>query len=537
MNTNTMPAIAGAVNTPQSTPPKMSSTAQSKVVDLAETRRKKLLDQEAESIGRHSLDREGNRKPPSLQTLYARRLISGLDGQWACQSNEGTGELAHLWNGSYWKAVQDAVGIGLASDWVDEHADFAGGPHVVKACWDHALVRLRQKSPMPKPSPRALIPMEDGYVEILPEGKGLRVVAPDPDLGMTHAIKLACQTPVGQAYVPRPLPPQSRFAKFLAHAHDDPKTIALLQEQCGMTLLPGTYSSASWWYGQAGSGKSTLASIVEAMHRQVGRCNLETLGDRFSLEPLVGCSLILVDEVEADRWAEGRFKSVVSGEGQGVDRKCKQQLASFRFLAKWIITSNNAPFVRDKSMGVWRRLIVVHWNKPVPANAHDPNLVEKILAEEGQLVLDWMLEGARRIVARGRAMAEADPEFPEASRQAKLSARKGSDQVLAWIDADRVEKADTWVAMPDVYAAFKAWGARQGWSEYDMLTARQFWIGMKAQNLDDGRRSNRRVGGRQVDCVCLRIVGPRVEPVAFDLCHEDTPYFDGGPQHEDPEPS
>lgn len=524
MNTNTMPAIAGAVNTYSPTKKTPSSDANAKVVDIAETRRKKLLEQETISLGRLALDREGNRKPPSLQTLYARRLTGGIDGQWACQSNEGTGEVAHQWNGSYWKATHDAVGIGMASDWVDDHADFAGGPHVVKACWDHALVRLRQKCPLPKASSRALIPMVDGYIEVMPKGEGFCVLAPDPELGMTHAIKLPCNTPVGDRYEPRPLPSESRFAQFLSFAHDDPKTIALLQEQCGMTLLPGTYSSAAWWYGQAGSGKSTLASIVEAMHRQVGRCNLETLGDRFSLEPLVGCSLILVDEVEAEKWAEGRFKSVISGEGQGVDRKCKQQLASFRFLAKWIITSNNAPFVRDKSMGVWRRLIVVHWNKPVPANAHDLQLVQKILEEEGHLVLDWMLEGARRIVARGRAMVETDPEFPEASRQAKLSARKGSDQVLAWADADRVAKADTWVAMPDVYAAFRAWGARQGWSEYDMLTARQFWIGMKAQNLDDGRRSNRRVGGRQVDCVCLRIPGPRMEPERVCMLEEDAPY-------------
>lgn len=523
MNTNTLLANAGAVNTGyRAVAP--SEKSHTNVVDLADTRRKKLLEQETVSLGRHALDREGNRKPPSLQTLYARRLTGGLDGQWACQSNEGMGEVAHQWNGTYWKATNDAVGIGLASDWVDEFADFAGGPHVVKACWDHALVRLRQKCPLPKPSPRALIPMRDGYVEILPEGRGFRVVEPDPELGMTHAVKLACKTPVGDAYVPRRLPPQSRFAQFLKHAHDDPKTIALLQEQCGMTLLPGTYSSAAWWHGAAGSGKSTLASIVEAMHRQVGRCNLETLGDRFSLEPLVGCSLILVDEVEAEKWAEGRFKSVVSGEGQGVDRKCQKQLASFRFLAKWIITSNSAPFVRDKSMGVWRRLIVVHWQKPVPAHAHDPQLVEKILAEEGQLVLDWMLEGARRIVARGRAMVETDAEFPEASRLAKLAARKGSDQVLAWTIADRVEKADQWVTMPTAYAAFRAWGARQGWSEYDMLTARQFWHGMKSLGLDDGQRSNKRVDGKQVECVRLRILGPRMEAEPVTLLDEDTPY-------------
>lgn len=147
-----------------------------------------------------------------------------------------------------------------------------------------------------------------------------------------------------------------------------------------MTLLPGVYSQAAWWHGVAGSGKSTLAEIVEAMHRQVARCNLETLGDRFSLEPMIGASLILVDEVECEKWAEGRFKTMVSGNGIGIDRKNQKQLASYHSTARWIITSNSAPFIRDKSNGVWRRLTVVHWKKAVPVNQHDPDLVKNILA-------------------------------------------------------------------------------------------------------------------------------------------------------------
>ncbi|WP_239519635.1 hypothetical protein, partial [Stenotrophomonas maltophilia] len=63
----------------------------------------------------------------------------------------------------------------------------------------------------------------------------------------------------------------------------------------------------------------------------------------------------------------------------------------------------------------------------MPQHEHDPELVKKILAEEGQLVLDWMLEGARRIVARGRALSDTDADMPEAARAAKLAARHGSD--------------------------------------------------------------------------------------------------------------
>lgn len=277
-----------------------------------------------------------------------------------------------------------------------------------------------------------------------------------------------------------------------------------------MTLLPGVYSQAAWWHGVAGSGKSTLAEIVEAMHRQVARCNLETLGDRFSLEPMIGASLILVDEVECEKWAEGRFKTMVSGNGIGIDRKNQKQLASYHSTAKWIITSNSAPFIRDKSNGVWRRLTVVHWKKAVPVNQHDPDLVKNILAEEGQLVLDWMLEGARRIVARGRALSDTDADMPEAVRAAKLAARHGSDQVMAWAQAERVVRIETdecTLSMRQVYENYKNWGYRQGLADIDLLTGRQFWRGLKEMGLDDGARSNRRINGKQEECVRLRING------------------------------
>lgn len=509
MSTNTLSPIGDAVNPSADVSSNVVPFDASRFLGAEATHRKVSVEaEELHQLQRHSVNREGERKPPSLPILFARRTTECVDRLWACQATSGTGEIIHHWNGLYWQAISEAEGVGVASDWIDRNADFAGSPKLAKDCWDMAALRLRQKNRMPTQAKRAIVPVADGYVEILKDG--FHVLAPDPALGMTHAVRVACGGKVGNAYKPKSLPADSRFARFLSQAHDDPRVIALLQEQCGMTLLPGVYSQAAWWHGVAGSGKSTLAEIVEAMHRQVARCNLETLGDRFSLEPLIGASLILVDEVECEKWAEGRFKTMVSGNGIGIDRKNQKQLASYHSTAKWIITSNSAPFIRDKSNGVWRRLTVVHWKKAVPQHQHDPDLVKKILAEEGQLVLDWMLEGARRIVARGRALTENDADMPEAVRAAKLAARQSSDQVMAWAQTERVVRVETdecTIPMREVYENYKNWGYRQGLTEIDLLTGRQFWRGMKELGLDDGARSNRRVNSKQEECVRLRING------------------------------
>lgn len=480
------------------------------VTSLDDRRREVQLESTAHWLNYHATDNKGRRKAPSIDSIYAEYLSSGQGGLWACQADEGTGAVIHAWNGVYWKAMNTEMGVVAASNWLERHARHSASAHMADKSWKYAAVRLRANNPLPKADPkRAIVPCADGYIEIAKEG--FKVLQPDPELGMVHAVNVAAKGKVGEAYDPEPLPKKSLFYKFLAHALPDPKVRAVVQEQCGMTLLPGNYSQAAWWYGKAGSGKSTLAELVEAMHRQAVRINLETLGDRFSLEPLIGASLILVDEVECEKWAEGRFKTVVSGNGIGVDRKNEKALASYHSKAKWIITSNGPPFVRDKSDGVWRRLTVVYWGEPVDEKDRVPDLQKKILEGEAKLVLDWMLEGARRIVARGRPLAEH--ELPVEVQRAKRGARHNSDSVRAWAFEERVSQAPgNFMPLPAVYQHYESWCEAQGYTPSETLTPRQFWRGMADAGLvDPSKKRNRRVHGKQVDHYELQILGREVE--------------------------
>ena len=474
------------------------------VASLAHARQQQQAEKEAAWLKEHRTDGRTNRpKPASIAHIYTQQAIRSWD--WTCQCTAGEGEVIHRWNGVCWTAVSDAAGDAIAAKWIEAHAPHAAGAKQSEGCWSWAKKRLRIERPLPAlDTRRSIVPCSDGYIEILPTG--YRVLAPDRSLGLTHSVKVACKRPAGSSYVPQGLPPTSLFGRFLHHAFDNPKVLALVQEHCGMTLLPRSYSRAAWWHGAAGSGKSTLAEIVEAMQGQVARLNLETLGDTFSLEPLVGANLILVDEVECERWAEGRFKTLVSGNGIGVNRKHQKALASYRSQAKWIITSNSEPFIRDKSNGVWRRLDIVHWKHAVAAEKMKSTLVQDILATEAQLVLDWMLEGARRIVARGRALA--DHEHPEEVRAAKRDARHNSDQVAAWVDAEQVSRRDGhWMPAKDVYLRFKAFHEKRSLESFEILTARQFWNGMKIAGLVSGPASNRRINGNQTECREIHVAG------------------------------
>lgn len=513
MNITKMPGNGRTVNpTPAFRPesvPRRPNT-RTNVASLDDARAQQQIDRESNWLLEHRIDGRTNKpKPPSIPHIYAQQLMRS--GYWASLSMAGEGEVIHRWTGINWAAVCDSDGDAMAAQWVEKNVPHAAGSKQSEGCWSWSRKRLRLEKPLPKLDPmRSIVPCTDHYIEILP--KGFRVLAPDPALGLTHAVKVRCNGASGSAYTPRLLPDHSMFGRFLRHAFDNAAVLALVQEHCGMTLLPRSYSRAAWWHGAAGSGKSTLAEIVEAMQGHVARLNLETLGDTFSLEPLIGANLILVDEVECERWAEGRFKTLVSGNGIGINRKHQKQLASYRSSAKWIFTSNSEPFIRDKSNGVWRRLDVVHWKHAVRPDQMNPTLVQDILEREGQLVLDWMLEGARRIVERGRVLA--DHEHPEEVRNAKREARHNSDQVSAWIDAERVEvKAGHWTPMQAAFNRFKAFCEERGLQPYEILTSRQFWNGMRIAGLAGGQMSNRQVDGKQTWCRELTVRGCKVDAV------------------------
>ena len=50
------------------------------------------------------------------------------------------------------------------------------------------------------------------------------------------------------------------------------------------------------------------------------------------------------------------------------------------------------PEVRDTSHGMWRRMLLIHFDQVIPANAQDPDLLDK-LKSEGPGILNWALTG------------------------------------------------------------------------------------------------------------------------------------------------
>lgn len=248
MNTTTVPGNGRTVNPPpafrpESVPRRPSPRAN--VASLDAARSQHQLDRENNWLLEHRIDGRTNKpKPPSIPHIYAQQLMRS--GHWASLSMAGEGEVIHRWNGVNWAAVCDSDGDALAAHWVEKNVPHAAGSKQSEGCWSWSRKRLRLEKPLPKLDPmRSIVPCADAYIEVLPTG--FRVLAPDPALGLTHSVKVCCNAAPGQAYTPCPLQEDSMFGRFLRHAFDNAAVLALVQEHCGMTLLPRSYSRAAWW--------------------------------------------------------------------------------------------------------------------------------------------------------------------------------------------------------------------------------------------------------------------------------------------------
>lgn len=442
--------------------------------------------------------KSGQGEDVSVSKRFADALIRGYGGPWAAMKN-GQGVVVYRWVGTHWSVVDQNEGKSFAARWLDRHRPDKAGAREAGEAWGYAWLRLADVRPMPEPTRRVIVPCADVYLEITP--KGVIALEPDPSLGMTHCLALKAETPAGQIHRPRALAANSGFRSWLSFAQPEEAVRALVQEQCGMSLLPGRYQIAVWWWGDAGCGKSMLANLVASMQRQVTTARLHNLDSPFGLENLIGASLVRVDEVPPKRWCEETWKSLVSGDPVSVERKWVGGAVVLCSKAFWIICSNGAPFVTDPTDGVWRRLCVTRWGNPLPGEKQEESYHKTLLASEGRAILDWMLAGAVRIVRRGRFLPES--QWPASMRREKGDTRANSDSVTAWIVTQNARPFDTsitageWKTKGSIYEDYEQFCAA---AQRDVLRPEVFWRGVHQHPIFSGKLhfSNRRVQGKCV---------------------------------------
>jgi P4 family phage/plasmid primase-like protien len=242
--------------------------------------------------------------------------------------------------------------------------------------------------------------------------------------------------------------------------------IELLQRWCGLALIGVNLAQRFVILsGTAGGGKGTLIRVINGIvgPTNVGTLRPDLLGERFELGRLLGKSLLYGADVP-DNFLNCKgasvLKALTGGDPVTLEFKGSNECPEIICRFNAIVTCNSRLTVHlEGDAEAWRRrLVIIEYRRTKPETVI-ADLSERILANEGPGVLNWMLEGLDKVRA---------DEW-----QLRLSAaqQKVVDDLLLESEADVVfakeclEKDGTEsLTVADCYDRYVAFCNERGWA-------------------------------------------------------------------------
>jgi len=246
------------------------------------------------------------------------------------------------------------------------------------------------------------------------------------------------------------------FTQALAQWQPNPDGQLLLQAWAGYCFVPGHPEQKFLLnLGPGGDGKSQWATVLAAL---VGAVNVAWVGleafdprKDFGLEPLLGAVLnITPDANDLDRVGEGVLKAIVGGDAVTVNRKHKRAIHE-PLPCKFMMNANQLPPFRDRSEGIWRRMLLLHW-EPVPEAKRVRDFGARIVASEVPGIFNWAVRGYESVRANGFSVPKAGMVQQNIS-DARSEAQKERQFFDERVGYDAEEKVVT--AKSDIYVAYE----------------------------------------------------------------------------------
>lgn len=193
------------------------------------------------------------------------------------------------------------------------------------------------------------------------------------------------------------------FKKYLNEVMPEKEAQNVLAEYIGWLFLPFLkLEKILFLYGAGCNGKSVFVEIIEAL---VGKDNVshESLSDLCgeyganSRANLAGKLLNTCSDVAPNAFAGDLFKRFASQESISMKTLYKDVITTDDY-AKMIFCLNELPKTNDVSNGFYRRFLIAPFNVQIPKSKIDPELSRKIISQELPGIMNWVLEGRKRLV-------------------------------------------------------------------------------------------------------------------------------------------
>jgi putative DNA primase/helicase len=270
--------------------------------------------------------------------------------------------------------------------------------------------------------------------------------------------------------------PCPRWESFLDQVFvGDEETIESVQRLLGYTLTGlVTEEVLVMCFGYGSNGKSVFNNVVQRIIGGYSRTAPPSLlaarraddsSPRNDLAALAGARYVSVNELQAgDRLDEQVVKQLAGREAIAARFLHKEFFEYMPTFTAWLRT-NHKPIITGEDDGIWRRLVLVPFQRKFEAHEQDSQLEAKLM-EERDGILKWMLEGTRMYLEDGLKLSPRIKS--EAARY-----RKDSDLIGEFL-ADKTEAdPNAKLNQGTLYEWFQEWCKANGLRQHSKKTFTQ----------------------------------------------------------------
>jgi putative DNA primase/helicase len=181
--------------------------------------------------------------------------------------------------------------------------------------------------------------------------------------------------------------------------------ILLLQQWLGYLLRPDLrLQKFLLCVGEGANGKTVFSEVVQSLVgiENCSQVPIARFDNPFALIGTLGKMLNVTTEGVGliEELAETTLKSFTSGDRMTFERKFRDAVSDMP-TAKIMVATNDLPRFNDKSQAIWRRILLVPFDKTIAEDEQVETLADEL---KGELpgILNWALEGLRNLNAAGR---------------------------------------------------------------------------------------------------------------------------------------
>ncbi|MDD5597931.1 MAG: phage/plasmid primase, P4 family [Victivallaceae bacterium] len=265
--------------------------------------------------------------------------------------------------------------------------------------------------------------------------------------------------------------PQAKCPQFEAFLHSflEDDDIELIKQYIGQCLLGKNITHTMLVItGPGGCGKSTLETIIELLigANSYTQIRPEHIGSRFETSFFMGKTLLSGKESRTSFFTSkgmGIIKSLVGGDGLRAEEKNSNKHKMVEGTFNVIIVGNSIPKLQfesnDDKSSYHRRFRWIRCKDFKPENPI-PNLAKKIFSEEGSGILNFALDGAKKIL-------ESNIMPCGNLQNARLDYLFGSSEPLDLFLASCVEtNRNTTITSEELFTAFTKFSISMGWTPW-----------------------------------------------------------------------